>query len=150
MTNRRKFHQRPIQTWDKLKRLLKQRFLPCDFEGVHFTQRHQCCQGNRSVIGYANVILKQRLSSRNNLYETEEQLIARFVQGPKRKFHEKLILQPQHFLMETIRVADQLDNRMGQFSDKGLLSTPEDRRVSTQSRQNIKVQKVGDKKLVGS
>lgn len=49
---------------------------------------------------------------RNNLNETEKQLIARFVQGLKSKFYEKLIMQPQFSLMDTIRVADLLDRRL--------------------------------------
>lgn len=81
--------------------------MPADFEGILFTQYHQCMQGMRSVSEYSRHF--HRLSSRNNLNETEEQLIARFVQGLKVKFQEKLILQPQDSLMETIRVAEQLE-----------------------------------------
>lgn len=109
VTNRRRANQRPVRTWEKLKKLLKQRFLPSDYEGILFTQYHQCCQGNRTVSEYATKF--HRLSSRNNLNETEEQLIARFVQGLKGKFQEKLIMQPQYTLMDTIRVADQLGVR---------------------------------------
>lgn len=65
--NRAKFNKSPVRNWDKLKKLLRQRFLPSDFEGILFTQYHQCNQGNRDVSEYAREF--HRLSSRNNLSE---------------------------------------------------------------------------------
>lgn len=34
IANRRKYNKRPVESWIKLKRSLKQRFLPSDYEGV--------------------------------------------------------------------------------------------------------------------
>lgn len=74
--------------------------------------------------------------------ETEEQLIARFVGGLKGKLQEKLTLQPQQTLMDTMRVSEQLErwtarrynftpgastSRAPQANDKGLLPTPKDK-----------------------
>lgn len=66
--NKVKFNKNPVRSWDKLKKLLQQRFFPSDFEGVLFTQHHQCNQGNRSVPEYAREF--HILSSRNYLNET--------------------------------------------------------------------------------
>lgn len=135
---------------------MKQRLLPRDFEGILFTQYHQCCQGNKNVGEYAKEF--HRLSSRINLNETEEQLVARFVQGLKAKFQEKLILQPQYSLMDTIRVVDQLEKRDDKFtsgpstskfqqnSDKGILPSPEERKVNTESTQDVRVHRAADQR----
>lgn len=70
--NSAKFNKQLVHTWDKLKRLIRQRFLPSDFKGIMFTQYHQCTQGTRIVSEYARNI--HHLSSRNNLDEFKEQL----------------------------------------------------------------------------
>lgn len=54
-----------------------------------------------SLITLGCSIISQ-LSAHNNLSKTEEQLIARFVGGLKPKLQEKLTLQLQQSLMETI------------------------------------------------
>lgn len=64
----------------------------------------QCQQGGYSVSDYSQDF--HRLSSRNNLSETEEQLISHFMGGLKGKLQEKLTLQPQQTSMDTIKVAE--------------------------------------------
>lgn len=86
---------------------MRARFLPVDGEGVLFQQYQHCFQRNRSVGEYMCEF--HRLSSRNNLSELEEQLVARFVRGLKSKLQEKLIMHPQYTLMDSIRVAECLE-----------------------------------------
>lgn len=64
----------------------------------------QCQQGGHPVSDYSQDF--HHLSSRNNLLETEEQLISRFMGGLKGKLQDKLTLQPQQTSMDTIKVAE--------------------------------------------
>lgn len=81
-------------------------FLSTDLEGMLFTKYQQCYKGTRTTSEYAHDF--HQLSSCNNLSETKEQLMAWFVGGLKSKLQEKLTLQPQHSLMEMIKVVKQL------------------------------------------
>lgn len=91
--NHAKFNKRLVHTWDKLK-AAKTDSCQVTLRGVLFSQYHQCTQGSRIVSKYSRDF--HRLSSHDNLNESEEQLIAKFVQGSRSKFEEKLIPQPQH------------------------------------------------------
>jgi len=68
-----------VQTWTKMKRLLRSRYLPPDYEQILFKQYQDCRQGNRTIETYLEEF--HRLSSQNNLLETEAQQVARFVRG---------------------------------------------------------------------
>jgi hypothetical protein len=58
----------PMTSWMKMKRLLKARFLPPDFEHRLFQQHQECQQGARIVQAYVNDFY--RLYSQNDLMET--------------------------------------------------------------------------------
>lgn len=77
VANRARHHKLPVRTWRKMKTLLRACFLPSNYENVLFTRYQNCKQEFRSVSEYTEEF--HRLSSRNNLQESEDQLIARFV-----------------------------------------------------------------------
>lgn len=83
---RAKYQKPSVRTWDKLKRLMRACSVPPDNEGVFFQHYQHCFQGNRSVTEYTCDF--HRLPARNNLSETEEQLIARFIKGLDAKTQE--------------------------------------------------------------
>jgi hypothetical protein len=58
---------------------LKARFLPADYEQILFTEFQNFSQGNRSVSEYTEEFL--RLQIRCNLAETEDQQVARYING---------------------------------------------------------------------
>jgi len=112
--NRAKFQRRPITTWDKLKKLLKERFLPVEFQSILYTQYLKCKQGQRTVTEYTEEF--HRLGARNNLMESEEQQMARYIAGLKSNLQEKVFLQSHMSLMKAISLAEQLERQATKYS----------------------------------
>uniref|UniRef100_A0ACD5WY96 Uncharacterized protein n=1 Tax=Avena sativa TaxID=4498 RepID=A0ACD5WY96_AVESA len=74
-----------------MKNLLKGRFLPVDYDQILFIQFHNCAQGNGTVSEYTEEFL--RLQVRCNLAETEEQQVARYINGLNDAIHDRLMMQ---------------------------------------------------------
>ncbi|XP_047979023.1 uncharacterized protein LOC125220938 [Salvia hispanica] len=75
----------------QMKALLKARFLPADYEQLLYLQFHNCVQGNQAVSEYTEEFL--RLQVRCNLYENEDQQVARYVNGLNDSIQERLGIQ---------------------------------------------------------
>ena len=87
-----------------MKKLLKARFLPPNYEQTLYNQYQNCRQDTRSVVDYIEEF--HRLSARTNLSENERHQIARFVGGLRFDIKEKVKLQPFRFLSEAISFAE--------------------------------------------
>lgn len=70
-TQRGRLGKQSVRLWPKMKRMLTAIFLPPDYEQFLFHQYQTLTQGQKSVNEYTADFL--RLSSRNNLMETEGQ-----------------------------------------------------------------------------
>ena len=77
--NRQRCGKQPIRSWEKMKKLLKARFLPPNYEQTLYNQYQNCRQGVCSVADYIEEF--HRLSARTNLSENEKHQIVRFVGG---------------------------------------------------------------------
>ncbi|XP_031402580.1 uncharacterized protein LOC116212147 [Punica granatum] len=89
--NRGRVGKQPIQTWERMRRMLRARFLPPDYEQYFFMKYQRCVQGSRSVHDYTAEFL--RLAERNALNELESQQVARYMEGLKPTIRDKIGVQ---------------------------------------------------------
>ncbi|TYK11204.1 reverse transcriptase [Cucumis melo var. makuwa] len=73
--NRQRYGKPPICSWEKMKKLMKARFLPPNYEQTLYNQYQNCRQGSKSVAEYIKEFHK--LSARTNLKTVEEMMAAR-------------------------------------------------------------------------
>ncbi|GJV46367.1 putative CCCH-type zinc finger family protein [Tanacetum coccineum] len=90
--NRRAQGRRPVDTWMRMKRMIKGRFLLPDIEQILYQQYHTCVQGKRTIADYTGEFL--RLQARCNLRETDEQSAARYISGLNSSIQERFSLTP--------------------------------------------------------
>ncbi|GJV79416.1 ultrapetala 1-like protein [Tanacetum coccineum] len=90
--NRRANGRRPVDTWMRMKPMIKARFLPSDIKQILYQQYHTCVQGKRTVADYAGEFL--RLQARCNLRETKEQSATMYISGLNSSLQERLSLTP--------------------------------------------------------
>lgn len=84
------------------------RFFPPDYEQFLFQQYQTLFQRQKPIAEYTSDFL--RLSSRNNLMETEGQQVARYIQGLKPVIREKIRCLIILTLSEAINMAQQAES----------------------------------------
>lgn len=114
--NRRREGKDVVKTWHRMKQLLKARFLPADYDQILYQQYHQCSQKGQTVNEYSKEFL--RLSSRNNLQETERQQVVRYISGLSLPIQEKLELSPLWNLNDTVNLANRVERQIGKQHPK--------------------------------
>ncbi|PKI62509.1 hypothetical protein CRG98_017133 [Punica granatum] len=62
--NRGCVRKQPIQTWERMRRMLRARFLPPDYEQYLFMKDQRCVQGSRSVHNYTAEFLRKKEKER--------------------------------------------------------------------------------------
>ncbi|KAI0491611.1 hypothetical protein KFK09_025871 [Dendrobium nobile] len=93
----------PVRSWNRMKQLLRSQLLPTDYEQILYMKYQQCIQGSRSVSEYTEEF--HRLSARNNLNESTNQLVARYIGGLKYSIQDKLELNSVWSLPQAINFA---------------------------------------------
>ncbi|KAG5235487.1 CCCH-type zinc finger family protein [Salix suchowensis] len=79
-----------ITDWGKMKKKLKSHFLPFRYTQILFQRLHSLRQNARTVDEYTEEFYQ--LIARNNLSETEEQLVARYMGGLRQPLQDALSL----------------------------------------------------------
>ncbi|KAG7586297.1 Integrase catalytic core [Arabidopsis thaliana x Arabidopsis arenosa] len=92
-----------VRTWRRMKQLMMERFLPEDYEQILYKMYIECVQGKRNVTEYTAEFL--RFSERNDLGETENQKVARYISGLKSSIQEKMGLQTVWTVQEASSLA---------------------------------------------
>lgn len=93
----------PIKTWRRMKQYMMERFLPENYEQILYKMYIECAQGKRTVTEYTAEFL--RFSERNDLEETENQKVARYISGLKDSIQEKMGLQTVWTVQEASSLA---------------------------------------------
>lgn len=86
-----------VNRWPQMIALLKARFQPAEHEQMLFIQFQNCTKGSRTVDEYTEEFL--RLQVRCNLAETEDQQVARYLNGLNDLIQDRLML---HELAEVL------------------------------------------------
>uniref|UniRef100_A0A6N2LCX1 CCHC-type domain-containing protein n=1 Tax=Salix viminalis TaxID=40686 RepID=A0A6N2LCX1_SALVM len=102
-----------VQSWSKMRRLLRYRYLPPDYEQILF----------RSVTA-AYVEEFHRLSSRNNLAETDAQQVARFVGGLRLNVQDRVSMHTIYSLTEAINLATKAETQLERTRSTGVIRPP--------------------------
>lgn len=93
-----------------MKRLIRARFLPPDYEQLLYQQHQNCRQGSRSINEYTEEFY--RLNSRNNLSETEGQQVARYIGGLSIAIQDKVTLHTVWTLSEVVNLAMKIESQL--------------------------------------
>ena len=93
-----------------MRRLLRARYLPPDYEQILFQQYQDCRQGNRTVQAYVEEF--HRLSSYNNLSETDTQQVSMFVGGLHLTIQDRVSMQTIYSLTEAINLATKAEAQL--------------------------------------
>jgi len=79
VTNRRRNHERPIETWGELKALMRRRFVPSHYYRDLYQKLQNLTQGSRSVEDYYKEMEVAMIQA--NVEEDREATMARFLSG---------------------------------------------------------------------
>ena len=90
-----------------MKRLMVDRFLPLDYQQELFRQYQDCKQGTRTVNKYMEKF--DKLANRNDLEETKDQRISRFVHGLQVSIRNQVSLQTQYTLNEAVTLSKKIE-----------------------------------------
>jgi len=115
-----------------MKRLLKAWFLPPDFEQWMFQQYKDCRQGVRTIQAYVDDFY--RLSVQNDLMETEDQQVARFIDGPCVVIQDKASMHSVFTLNEAVSLVTRGEKQLKRPRAPTWERNPSDSTRPTQGR----------------
>ena len=102
--------KQPIRTWPRMRKMIKDRFLPLNFVQVLWEQLHNCHQGTRSIHQYTTEY--QRLQARTNLSETPYYQMIRYVNGLRNDIKERVEMFPMNTITYAISLAYKAEKQL--------------------------------------
>ena len=108
--------RRPIETWEKMKRELKRRFVSKNYRQDNYAKLYNFKQYNLSVEDYIREF--EYLMLRCDIKEPEEQTIARFLGGLKRELADAIRLQPFWTFNDVRKLAITIEQQRMKYSPK--------------------------------
>ncbi|KAF6163211.1 hypothetical protein GIB67_025075 [Kingdonia uniflora] len=110
---RRTAGYRPISEWWKMRRELKERFIPMNYGEVAFGKLQSLKMGLSSLDDYTDQYYLLEACAR--LHETEQQRVIRYKSGLTKKLQEATTLQPVFCLVEIVQLAKQANELHAQY-----------------------------------
>lgn len=98
-----------IDSWEKLRKKLRKAFVPPNHTSLVYQQLQNLKLGNRSITDYTTEFYQ--LVARNDLAETEEQLVSRYIGGLHQQFQDTLNLFDLFTVAEAKQKALQLEKQ---------------------------------------
>ncbi|KAI0495115.1 hypothetical protein KFK09_025262 [Dendrobium nobile] len=119
---RRREGRGPVRSWLRMKQLLRGHFLPTDYEQMLYLKYQHCAQGNRTVSEYTEEFYS--LSARNDLNETSNQLVARYIGGLRESIQDKLELNSVWSLSQAVNFALKAEIQLSRHLRSGTQRRP--------------------------
>ncbi|XP_062001678.1 uncharacterized protein LOC133718811 [Rosa rugosa] len=109
--------KKKITSWDKMKKHMRAVFLPPNLTRLIYQQLQNIRQGLRNVTDYSTEFYQ--LVARNDLSETDEQLVARYIGGLQCQFQDVVNMFDLCTIAEAHARAIQLEKQMGRRTTGG-------------------------------
>ena len=124
--SRRRNRERPIETWDEMKSLMRKHFVPNHYYRDLYQKLQRLTQGSRSVEDYYKEI--EIAMIRANVEEDREATMTRFLNGLNREIADKVELQHyveiEEMVHKTVKIEQQLKRRGNTHAAPSSSSTP--------------------------
>ena len=104
-----------------MKQLMKEHFLPSDYEQTLFSRYQHCRQAYRTVSEYVTEFHK--LAARVDIRESENQKISRFVDGLRANIQDEVFKQPHSTLSSAIQLALKIEAQLNKKGNCNLTSS---------------------------
>ena len=117
MMNKKRNHERPIETWEEMKATMRRRFVPSHYYWDLYKKLHSLTQGYRSVDDYHKEM--EIATIRANVEEDREATMARFLNGLNWDIANVVELQHYVELEDMVHMAIKVER---QLKSKGTLS----------------------------
>lgn len=127
VTTRRRYNERPIDTWGEMKSVMRKRFVPNHYYRELFKKLQGLKQGTRSVEDYYKEM--EVVMIRANIEEDNEATMARFLCGLNREIKDQVELRHYLDLDEMLQMAMKIEQQLkrrgvGRTNQVGSSSTP--------------------------
>jgi hypothetical protein len=108
--NRRRNRERPIDTWEEMKVVMRKRFIPSYYYRELYKKLQGLRQGSRSVEDYYKEM--EIAMIRANVEEDREATMARFLLGLNREIHDKVEMQHYVELEDMVHMAIKVEQQL--------------------------------------